>query len=320
MDHPVTMLDPAHFALPWRGPMLAAAAVDLGAFPDEAQPWHLPPFPVIGIGAGQARDSAFARLCDVLVPDPAAAMTLCARCAGNPHAAAVLVQVLRLIEGLSPEQGLVAESLAYGILQGGTEHRHWQIARPRAEPQPPGQLHLERRDDLLAIVIDRPHARNSVDRTMRDALREAFDLGGIDPEIRRITLCGAGRTFCTGADLAEFGTTSDPSMAHVNRMQTLPALALTACAAKLHVHVDGACVGAGLEMAAFAARITATERAWFQLPELAMGLIPGAGGCVSLTRRIGRQATATLVLGGRRLSARAALALGLIDAITETGP
>ncbi len=81
------------------------------------------------------------------------------------------------------------------------------------------------------------------------------------------------------------------------------------------MHVQGACVGAGLEMAAFAGRLTATSDAWFQLPELAMGLIPGAGGCVSVPRRIGKQRTALMILSGRRINAATALRWGLIDAI-----
>ena len=91
--------------------------------------------------------------------------------------------------------------------------------------------------------------------------------------------------------------------------------ALAPIADKLDVHVQGGCVGAGLELAAYAARFTAAPDAWFQLPELAMGILPGAGGCVSLTRRIGRQRAALMMLSGKRISASTALGWGLIDAI-----
>ena len=64
-------------------------------------------------------------------------------------------------------------------------------------------------------------------------------------------------------------------------------------------------------------RLTASPEAWFQLPELAMGILPGAGGCVSLTRRIGRQRTALMILSGKRLNARQALAWGLVDAVMD---
>jgi enoyl-CoA hydratase/carnithine racemase len=77
--------------------------------------------------------------------------------------------------------------------------------------------------------------------------------------------------------------------------------------------LQGACVGAGVELPAFAAQVSASEDAFFQLPELAMGLVPGAGGTVSLPRRIGRQRTAWLALSGQRLDAETALAWGLVD-------
>jgi enoyl-CoA hydratase/carnithine racemase len=79
--------------------------------------------------------------------------------------------------------------------------------------------------------------------------------------------------------------------------------------------VHGACVGAGVELPAFAARVVARADARFWLPELGLGLVPGAGGTVSLPRRIGRQRTAWLALSGRPIDARTALAWGLIDEV-----
>jgi enoyl-CoA hydratase/carnithine racemase len=70
-------------------------------------------------------------------------------------------------------------------------------------------------------------------------------------------------------------------------------------------------------MAAWANRFTAAPDAWFQLPELAMGVLPGAGGCVSLTRRLGRRRTALLILSGKRITARTALGWGLVDRIVD---
>lgn len=227
----------------------------------------------------------------------------------------MLRDLLSAIEGLPVKQALVAESLAYGLLQGSAEHARWLAERSPPEALPPGRVQLERHGDCLAITLDRPAAHNAIDRAMRDGLREAFELAALDPEIERVTLVGAGKAFCVGADLGEFGTTRDPATAHAIRMATLPAFAIADCADKLEVHVQGACVGAGLEMAAFARRITATATAWFQLPELAMGLILGAGGCVSVSRRIGTTRTAELVLSGKRISAKTALDWGLIDAI-----
>ncbi len=74
-------------------------------------------------------------------------------------------------------------------------------------------------------------------------------------------------------------------------------------------------MGAGIELAAFARQVAAREDAFFQLPEVAMGLVPGAGGTVSIPQRIGRQRTAYLALSGLRVDADIAHRWGLIDEI-----
>jgi enoyl-CoA hydratase/carnithine racemase len=78
--------------------------------------------------------------------------------------------------------------------------------------------------------------------------------------------------------------------------------------------VHGRVLGSGLEMAAFCGWVAARDDSVFGLPELSLGLIPGAGGTVSVTRRIGRWRTAYLVLSGRSVGVRTARAWGLVDA------
>jgi len=237
-----------------------------------------------------------------------------------PKAAAVVVQLLRISEGLAVEPALSLESFCYGLLQGSSEHGAWLDSRPPQTAAPPGRILVERQEDILLVMLDRPAARNAIDRAMRDQLFEAFTVAALDPEVRAVKLRAVGPVFSIGGDLAEFGTTRDPAEAHLIRSRTLPAIPLAACAAKAEAHVQGACIGAGVELAAFAGRVTASSSAWFQLPELAMGLIPGAGGCVSLPRRIGRQRAALMILSGKRIGARTALDWGLIDAIVEDPP
>ena len=90
---------------------------------------------------------------------------------------------------------------------------------------------------------------------------------------------------------------------------------LATCADRARAHVHGACIGAGVELPAFTAHVRARPDAFFQLPEVAFGLVPGAGGTVSLPRRIGRQRTAWLALTGERLDAETARSWGLVDEI-----
>lgn len=297
----------------WSGEELPEApcwfvfACDSGKFPPKPS---LPPCPVIAIGKAYG---PLLDLVDAVVPDEAAAEQLLASISAKPKTAAVIVELLRLLPSLSLEQGLVAESMAYGVLQGSAEFADWLSTRAPAPSHPEGEVKADRRGPCLELLIDRPDADNAIDRSMRDALAVWLSVAMLDDTVERVVLRGAGRSFSLGADLGEFGTTRDPATAHAIRRQTLPARLAAGCADKLEVYVQGACVGAGLELAAFAHRIVAGPRAWFQLPELAMGLLPGAGGCVSLTRRIGRHKTALLILSGRRLSAREAFDWGLVD-------
>ncbi|MAR90317.1 MAG: hypothetical protein CML06_05465 [Pseudomonadales bacterium] len=179
---------------------------------------------------------------------------------------------------------------------------------------------MQRRGELLQLVLNRPQTNNAYSVEMREGLCEAFSMVNLDPSIRQVNLTARGRCFSTGGELAEFGSVSDPASAHQIRSLTLPARLMLASAARYHVHVHRACIGSGLELPAFAGRLTADPQTFFSLPELSMGLMPGAGGCVSLSRRMGRQRTAYLVLMNRKIDAPTALDWGLIDAIVEGEP
>ena len=89
---------------------------------------------------------------------------------------------------------------------------------------------------------------------------------------------------------------------------------VTAWKPRLH----GACIGAGIELPAFVSHVVAREDAFFQLPEVSMGLVPGAGGTASILPRIGRRRLAYMALTGARVDAETALAWGLVDEI-QTG-
>jgi hypothetical protein len=292
--------------------------IDLQTFPKDLQIAVLPPFPLIGVG-----DPAhpLVRTLDAIAEPPVSIDALIKQIERAPRAAAVTVQLLRGLEGLPHDRALQFESFCYGLLQGSEEHQRWLATRTKAEaspPVPPGRVGVDRRGAELHITLDRPLARNAIDRAMRDQLFEAFSLAALDPEVGTVKLRAAGAAFSMGGDLEEFGTTRDPATAHLIRSRSLPAVAMAPRAAIFDVYAQGACVGAGLEIAAFAARFTAASQAWFQLPELSMGLIPGAGGCVGVPRRIGRQRAGLMMLSGRRINAETALRWGLIDAIEDS--
>lgn len=291
--------------------------VDLDRCPDLARMQVLPPFPVIGFG--DARHPLASTLDAILEPS-ISADALIRQVSRAPHAAAVTVQLLRSLNDMPRERALTVESLCYGLLQGSAEHAAWLAARPAGGPRVPGRLVVERRDSVLHVTLDRPLARNAIDQALRDRLGEAFAVAAIDGEITSVKLRAVGAAFCVGGDLDEFGTTRDPATAHLIRARTLPIAALGARTDILDVHAQGACIGAGLEIAAFAGRLSASSDAWFQLPELALGLMPGAGGCVSVPQRIGRQRAALMMLSGRRITATTALRWGLIDAIEDSPP
>jgi hypothetical protein len=240
-------------------------------------------------------------------------------CRRSPLAALALVHVLRSTEDLSPERGLLVESLAYATLQAGPEFRKWQdeYVRSIALPDQGPAVCVERHENQLSICLNRPRAHNALNIAMRDALVEAFDLVSSDRTIESAMVSGAGRCFSVGGDLEEFGHRPDAPSAHRIRSLRNPALSLLRCAQRVDFRLHGACIGSGIELPAFGRRIYAHCNAYFQLPELKLGLIPGSGGCISLPRRIGRQRTALLALTGRRLKAREALAWGLVDELVD---
>ena len=131
---------------------------------------------------------------------------------------------------------------------------------------------------------------------MRDALVEALAIATHDPSVTVVHLRGAGDSFCSGGDLEEFGTRSDPATAHLVRMLASPARSMAEVADRLVAHLHGHAAGSGIELAAFAGRVVATRSTRISLPEVGLGLIPGAGGTVSLPRRIGRHRTLRLAL------------------------
>jgi enoyl-CoA hydratase/carnithine racemase len=176
---------------------------------------------------------------------------------------------------------------------------------------------VERARDRLVVTLNRPARHNALDTSMRDELVAALRLGAVDDGVRSIELRGNGPSFSSGGDLDEFGTVGNPATAHAVRLSRHPGWSVYRGRGKVWAHLHGACIGAGVEIPAFAGRVTASSDLVVSLPELAMGLIPGAGGTVSISRRIGRQRCGWLALTGAQIDAATAVRWGLVDELID---
>ena len=237
-------------------------------------------------------------------------------CRQAPMAAATMVQLLRIGRSLPLAEAFVAESLAYSMLLAGPEFKSWCQGRRPATPHPSSNPVVVDHDGAtLTVTLNRPEVRNAYSAELRDALVDVLRGAVASPNRPHVVLRGNGPSFCSGGDLAEFETAPDPVTAHAIRTSRSPGLLLAALGEMASVRVHGACVGAGTELPAFCSRVEAASDTTFRLPELAMGLLPGAGGTASLPRRIGRPRTAYLALTGEELAATTALRWGLVDEI-----
>lgn len=301
------------------GRALVVVDASVGAAPPGWSPGAIPVV-ILGVVDGDAADVATIDPSpfDVLLAadDPLLAAVV-DEVERHPVAATALAVLLRASEVRPVEEGLGAESAVYSTLQAGAEFAAWRRSygdRPLpADPAPP--VLTERIDDVLHVTLNRPHRHNAITAALRDGLCEALTLAAADDSITAVRLAGNGPSFCSGGDLAEFGSFPDPATAHVTRLIRSPARLAHQLADRLHVQLHGSCMGGGIEVAALAHHVVAAPATVIALPELGLGLVPGAGGTASIPRRIGRHRTAALGLSGASIDAPTALAWGLVDEI-----
>lgn len=270
--------------------------------------------PTVIIARGHATDP-LAAIADVLPNEEELENVLCTIIA-NPQAATTLAMLLRGGAHRTVAEGLIAESAAFSTLQSGGEFARWR-ARPamRSNKMQIGPaVRVDRDGSILRVVLNRPQVRNALNTELRDELYAALCIAAADTSLE-VALSGAGLAFCSGGDLNEFGSRSDPATAHLVRLTRSLGWLLHTITDRVKVQMHGACAGSGVELAAFARQISAHHETTFALPEITLGLVPGAGGTVSLPARIGRHRTALLALSGTLIDAQMALSWGLIDQI-----
>ncbi len=169
-------------------------------------------------------------------------------------------------------------------------------------------IRIEREDDVAVVVIDNPPI-NAGSFEVRSGLLAAIEATQQHADIKAIVVIGAGTTFIAGSDLREFGQPiAEPS---------LPAViaAIEACDKPVVAALHGAALGGGFELALGCDARVALAGTVVGLPEVTLGIIPGAGGTQRLPRLVGISKAIALICSGERVPADAALSLDLVDMV-----
>ena len=166
--------------------------------------------------------------------------------------------------------------------------------------------------DVAVITLNSPPV-NALSANVREGLFEGFKAATADPAVKAIVLICEGRTFIAGADITEFGGAArGPSLFDVQEMmENAPKPVIAA--------IHGTALGGGLEVALVAHYRVAVPSARLGLPEVNLGLLPGAGGTQRLPRVAGPEKALEMMTSGRHAPASEALAMGLVDELAEEG-
>lgn len=180
-------------------------------------------------------------------------------------------------------------------------------------------VQLERNGAVSTITLNRPEAMNAANSELRDELRQAVEQSAADPHTRAVILTGAGKAFCSGADLksgfepAEDGRPDvqaalrDHFHPIIECLRTMPKPVISA--------VNGPAVGIGISFALAGDLILAAESSYFLLAFVNIGLVPDGGSSFLIPERIGFARASEMALLGERVPARQALEWGLINRV-----
>lgn len=172
------------------------------------------------------------------------------------------------------------------------------------------RVRMERDGDVAVLVIDNPPI-NAGSAEVRQGLLEAVVAVASDTQLKAAVVIGAGSTFIAGSDLKEFGQPlAEPQLPTV-------IAAIEACAKPVVAALHGAALGGGYELALGCDARIAAPGTVVGLPEVTLGIIPGAGGTQRLPRLIGVPKAIELVCAGTRVKADTAQRLGMVDALAE---
>ena len=171
---------------------------------------------------------------------------------------------------------------------------------------------LSRAGEIAVVTINSPPV-NALSADVRNGLRDGVAKAAAAPEVKAIVVICAGRTFIAGADIAEFG--KPPRGATLLELQGV----LEGGPKPIIAAIHGTALGGGFEIALMCHYRVAVPSAKFGLPEIKLGLIPGAGGTQRLPRLTGVEKALDIILSGAPFSAQEALQWGVVDALVEEG-
>ncbi len=173
------------------------------------------------------------------------------------------------------------------------------------------QVTLTRDGDIAIVTVNNPPV-NALGTAVRKGLFDAMAQIDADADVKAAIIIGAGRTFPAGADIREFGQAPQP-----------PALfevctRIEECTKPVIAAIHGTALGGGLEISLGAHHRIADPKGRVGLPEVLIGVMPGAGGTIRLPRVAGIAAALDIMVSGRQVGAQEALSLGIIDRLAET--
>ncbi len=167
------------------------------------------------------------------------------------------------------------------------------------------------------VTLNRPRVINAVNVQMRDDLYQAMAAARDDPDISVIILKGADRGFCSGADVSEFGTAPSPIIARQVRWERDQWGLILGIPKPIIVAIHGYAIGAGIEMSLCCDLRIASEETRFGLPEVALGMIPAAGGSQTVPRHLRLGHAMEVLLRGDLIGAEDALRMGLVQRVVS---
>lgn len=179
---------------------------------------------------------------------------------------------------------------------------------------------VEREGHVAIVVLNRPQALNAINAAMKEAFPLVLQALDDDSDVRVAVIMGAGpRGFCAGADIKDFAEPETSLRARKRLLQAGFATALDRFSKPSIAALHGFCLGGGLEMAMACDLRIAARDTQLALPEINLGLIPGAGGTQRLPRLVGLGRALEIMLLGNRIGAEEALRMGLVNRLVPDG-